>query len=491
MKSLQGRMLTALGCTIVLWWAVALTILMVYLSNTQTSVWDTKLQAIATKLMTAIPTKAEFLPHTGPDRSLHLQPDIIPNTENLALQVWVDDKALAEPNSHDPHLDAMRNLVRTPGAPTTPLKPDFVNGFTSIAIDGKRWRVYSVSDTTGRVYVQVANLHSVIDHEVQGQAFLGLLVNTLLLALVGAFMWCAVRKSLVPVIAIEAALRGREKFDLTPLPDVQLPTELRPLVESFNHLLVQLNEAVEGERRFIGDAAHELRTPLSALLAQTEVALGAKTIEQKDAALVKLLAVAERSTRLSEQLLDLARLNAGVHSSHRELTDLSELVLHVSHEFDIYAQQKRRTLILATTTCFIAGDVDEIGILLRNLVDNALRYTTEHGRVRIACGHCVVEGEERVYLEVADDGPGVPADQHEVIFRRFYRVAGGSGRGSGIGLSLVSGIAQLHRATITTGPGLDGKGFAIRVLFPVPVHLPESEPAPASIKALPAPTKQV
>ena len=132
------------------------------------------------------------------------------------------------------------------------------------------------------------------------------------------------------------------------------------------------------------------------------------------------------------------------------------------------AQQQRRAIILALTPCPIECDVDEIGILLRNLLDNALRYTSEGGRVKLSCGYRSDDGRERVCLEVADDGPGVPESEHEAIFRRFHRAAGNGGRGSGIGLSLVAGIAQLHEAAIATGTGLDGKGFSVRVLFPLP-----------------------
>ncbi len=118
-----------------------------------------------------------------------------------------------------------------------------------------------------------------------------------------------------------------------------------------------------------------------------------------------------------------------------------------------------------------------MGILLRNLIDNALRYTPKGGRVRVSCGHEPAVGQEethRVYLEVADDGPGVPLAERKAIFERFHRVAGTATRGSGIGLSLVAGIAQLHRATIETGDGLEGRGFAIRVVFPAAAAPPPS-----------------
>lgn len=450
-RSLKGRVLCVLGITITLCWAAALTVLTVYTLRGQSSHWDSKLQAIGTKILMSIPSGRHLKPSFG--HSLELRDQTIPRDVNLTFQVWSERKTL---------------IVRAPDSPATPLLPAFADGFSSSTINGERWRVFSVSDRTGEVSVQVAMRHSVIDQEIRHKTFVALGLTTALLAVAGLLMWFAVSKSLRPLTALEATVRSRRKFDLTPLPVAQLPNEIRPLVESFNHLLDQLDQAMQGERRFIGDAAHELRTPLSALQAQAQVALRATTPAEKDAALVKLLAVAERSTRLSDQLLDLARMDAGVNAPQKILADLSELIMHVSQEFDMQAQQQRRSIILALTPCPIECDVDEIGILLRNLLDNALRYTAEDGRVKISCGYTELGGKDRVCLEVADDGPGVPEAEHEAIFRRFHRVAGSNGRGSGIGLSLVAGIAQLHDASIKTGPGLDGRGFSVRILFPLP-----------------------
>lgn len=469
-RSLKGRVLLVLGITITLCWAGALTVLVVYTLSGQSSHWDSKLQAIGTKILLAIPSGAKLKPSFS--HSLQLRDDSISRDVNLTFQVWTERKNL---------------IVRAPDSPRVPLLPSFTDGFTSATVDGERWRIFSVSDSTGEVSVQVAMRHSVIDQEIRHKIFGALGFVTALLGVAGLLMWFAMGKSLQPLTAIQAAVRRRRKFDLTPLPVAQLPAEIRPLVESFNHLLDQLDQAMQGERRFIGDAAHELRTPLSALQAQAQVALRATTLEGKDAALVKLLAVAERSTRLSDQLLDLARMDAGVHAPQKSLAELSELILHVSQEFDMQAQQQRRAIILALTPCPIECDVDEIGILLRNLLDNALRYTTEGGRVKLSCGYredAEGAGTRRVCLEVADDGPGVPEAEHQAIFRRFHRVAGNGGRGSGIGLSLVAGIAQLHEAAIETGTGLDGKGFSVRVLFPLPAA--GAEPASGVQDVMPA-----
>jgi signal transduction histidine kinase len=458
-KSLYARMILMLGATIVLGWIVAFAVLFAYLAHNKASIWDDKLKVIATRILLTIPADKDMVV-TGP--GLQLRDPALAESEQLVFQVWIDRKRLS---------------VRTPGAPESPLRPGFEDGITTTVIEGRRWRVYSVSDSKGRIYVQVGNLHSVVDAEMQHQALTGLVLSTILLLIVGALMWLVVRSSLKPVVALEAAMRSRRRFDLTPLSSAALPRELHPLVASFNRLLEQLSESIEGERRFIGDAAHELRTPLAALQAQAQIALRANTAADKDVALTKLLRVAQSSSRLSEQLLDLARLNASANAPQHMRADLSDLILHVTRDFDTHALQQERSILLDIHKCTIHCNIDEMGILLRNLIDNALRYTPKGGRVRVSCGHEPAVGQEethRVYLEVADDGPGVPLSERKAIFERFHRAAGTSTRGSGIGLSLVAGIAQLHHATIETGDGLEGRGFAIRVMFPAAAAPPPS-----------------
>lgn len=455
MRSLQGRLLAVLLGIIVLCWVVSLGILTVYLQHSRSSIWDDKLQAFATRILRAIPAAKKNFRAVGPGLEVR---DEAPDPDyDLAVQIW-SHGSLRSAHGRGPAVSV--------DTPATPLQPDFSDGFATRIIDGKRWRVYAVSDSTGTVQVQAGILHEVIDDEVRDATMQGLLANSLLLALVGALLWHTVRRSLAPVAALADMMRQRTSLDLTPLPGQALPTELHPLVESFNRLLVQLGRAVEGERQFIGDAAHELRTPLSALQAQAELARRAGGVAEKDAALDKLLVVARRTTRLSEQLLDLARLNAGTHAPRQRPANLATLVEHVVQEFEIQAEQNGRVLSLDTVPCDIVCDIDEMGILLRNLLDNALRYTLPGGRVRIRCGMVDGAGQREVFVDVADDGPGVPPDEHAAIFRRFHRAPGNRARGSGIGLSLVDGIARLHRARIETGTGLDGRGFGVRVVFP-------------------------
>ena len=453
MRSLRARMLLVIGSCIALCWALVLALAVTYTTRGEGFAWDNDLRNIGNRILHSMPPGLSTLDAVKP---AVFPPDDKPSYDSdTSFQVWSKRTRL---------------VVRAPDAPLTPLRPDFIDGFSTTLIDGQEWRVYSVTDSSGTIHAQVGNLRTTIDAEIRLKVLSVLGISTLLLLLGGALMAWAVQRALRPVVGIGAALRRREKFDLTPLPLQQLPAELHPLVNSFNHLLDQVGQAVQGERRFIDDAAHELRTPLSALQAQAQVALRASTMAEKDAALTKLLAVAQRSTRLSEQLLDLARLDAGTHLAHAALADLSELTVHVVREFDVFAEQQQRNLIIAAAPCQIACDIDEIGILLRNLIDNALRYAPPGGRVRIACGE-LDAGEmatRQSFLDVADDGPGVPEAERALIFNRFHRIEGNRGRGSGIGLSLVAGIARLHGAAIVTGAGLDGRGFCVRVVFPAP-----------------------
>ena len=293
-----------------------------------------------------------------------------------------------------------------------------------------------------------------------------IVLNTSQLAILGLLMWLAVRTSLRPLRAISHAIAQRKGLDMEPLPLQQVPDEIRPLVTSFNTLLARVEKAVQAERDFVADAAHELRTPLSALHAYAEVALRATTLESKDAALQRLLETARRSNRLAEQLLDLARLDAGISSAAYHQVEMAELITHVLDEFSMQAEARHINLQVEAAPCVLRCDVDAVGILIRNLVDNAIRYGRLHGTVEVSCGYCLRADQLHPFVQVSDDGPGVPEEARAAIFERFYRVSGNAVQGSGIGLSLVAGIARLHEARIETCEGGDGRGLCIRVLFP-------------------------
>ncbi|WP_372392765.1 ATP-binding protein [Xanthomonas sp. NCPPB 3582] len=297
------------------------------------------------------------------------------------------------------------------------------------------------------------------------QTLIAMTLNTAQLGILGLLVWWAVRTALNPLRSVSDAIAQRTGLDTEPVPLDRVPDEIRPLIDAFNTLLARVEKAVQAERDFVADAAHELRTPLSALHAYAEVALRAPTLQAKDAALHQLLETARRSNRLAEQLLDLARLDAGISSAAYQRVEMGELMSHVLDEFSVQADARQIDLHIAAAPCLLCCDVDAVGVLIRNLVDNAIRYGRSHGLVEVSCGYCLRAEVLHPFVQVSDDGPGVPDAARASIFERFYRVHGSEVQGSGIGLSLVAGIARLHGASIETCEGNEGRGFCVRVVF--------------------------
>jgi two-component system sensor histidine kinase QseC len=242
---------------------------------------------------------------------------------------------------------------------------------------------------------------------------------------------------------------------------------VQTLVDSFNRILEQLNSAIQTERRFIADAAHELRTPLALLAANAQVALRADTRQEREEALRRLSTGVERSTRLSEQLLDLAQLDSSKHATAHPTVNISDLVMMVVRDFESTARQNNQSITLNAEPASTLGNIDELGILLRNLLDNALRYSGAGSHIAVSCVNTFRAGAACVRVMVEDNGPGVPEAYRDRIFDRFYRIAGSGQTGSGIGLSLVARIVASHHAQIEVGPGPDNRGFHVTLYFAV------------------------
>jgi two-component system, OmpR family, sensor histidine kinase QseC len=452
MKSLRVRLFGALVLSIVGFWICWLAFIQTRASECEMGWWDVSLRETANEILrsTDIAGLADVRPNGSDVASV--MPFVPSSTtfeaNDVSYQVWV----------------AGREALRSPSAPSVPLKASFADGASRERIGGEVWWVHAVSDPERALQVQVGKQQSRWAHDMRGLWRFGVVNSWLFSAVVGLVCWGVIRWSLAPVTALRTAVQRRSAFDLTPLSTRRLPDEVRPLVDSFNRLLERLEYAIQAERRFIADAAHELRTPLAALSALAQVAVRTESMEEKNAALSKLEAVVARSTRLSEQLLDLARLDAAKGTDHYQPVDLSELVELVVRDFETVAHQKRQTLQMDTAPCVILGSTDELGILLRNLVDNALRFSGEGGRVAVSCQQALAQ-RKSVLLTVADNGPGVPLSERERIFDRFYRVPGNGQHGSGIGLALASSIARSHGATIQVGDGLHGRGLGVLVLF--------------------------
>jgi len=277
-------------------------------------------------------------------------------------------------------------------------------------------------------------------------------------------IWLAVGHALEPLQRLTALVKARRVNALESLPDTLLPDEVQPLVSALNDLLARLRAALERERAFMADAAHELRTPLTALHLQTGMLARASGDAERAAAMETLSAGVQRAIRLVEQMLALARQEPRAEAQ-RVAVRLDDLAREIVAELVPLADAGRIDVgVSAAQPASVHGEPDALRTLLRNLVDNAVRYTPAGGRVDVA----VEEANDTrgARLTVSDDGAGIPPAERERVFDRFYRRAGTAPAGSGLGLSIVKTIAESHGASISLAEGPSGKGLTVTVSFP-------------------------
>jgi signal transduction histidine kinase len=276
-------------------------------------------------------------------------------------------------------------------------------------------------------------------------------------------IWLGVGAGLRPLGELRRELARRGPADLAPLDARRAPAEIEPLVAELNRLFGRIGETLERERRLTADAAHELRTPLAVLSTQAQVARRAASDAARNEALEAIVAGSERAARLIEQMLTLARLESGQGEGALQRAELRELARAVIAEAAPRALQKSLDIALEDgPPVELACHAPLLAVLVRNLVDNAVRYTPAGGRVRVT-----VAGDARAArLEVTDDGPGVPAQELGRLGERFHRLAAADESGSGLGLSIVLRIAELHRGRVRFAAGPRGAGLAVRVELP-------------------------
>jgi len=367
-------------------------------------------------------------------------------TYDFVVQVW--------------SLDGIRVYLSRPHA----VLPDITTlGFSTVTTrEGGRWRVFGVQAVT-RV-IQVAQPMSVREQRAAELALQTLKPFALLLPVLALVIWIAVGHALEPLRRLTAQVKSRRVNALDALPATQLPDEVQPLVLALNDLLGRLRAALERERAFMADAAHELRTPLTALYLQTGMLARASSEAEREAAMSTLAAGVQRAIRLVEQMLALARQEPRADSQPVPVR-LDELAREIVAELVPLADAGRIDLgVAAAQPATVTADPDALRTLLRNLIDNAVRYTPAGGRVDVT----VESSATGARVTVTDDGPGIPAEERARVLDRFYRRAGTTATGSGLGLAIVKAIADAHGATVSLTDGPAGKGLAVTVAFPAP-----------------------
>lgn len=354
--------------------------------------------------------------------------------------------------------------MRSSNAPQDPLSPR-ERGFDTVEDqEGHVWRIFVTPGSEPDVRVLVAERMNARRSILQALARSVLLPLGLALPVLALALWWAVSRGLRPLRLLRQALEERQPQSLAPVNLPDMPLEMQPLVQALNSLITRMAQMLESERRFTADAAHELRTPIAAIRMQAQVALGAVGDDAtRTHALNFTLAGCDRAARVVEQLLILARLEN--QSGTAAVCDATLVVRSIVAELAPIALARGQTLELdAPDACPLPANDAMLGMLVRNLVDNALRYSPDHASVKV-CLHRTSQG---VVLQVDDSGNGMDDAAIERLGERFFRVLGTQQSGSGLGWSIVRRIAQVQGASTAVQRSPDLGGLQVRITWPAP-----------------------
>ncbi|RED33278.1 two-component system sensor histidine kinase QseC [Rhodopseudomonas thermotolerans] len=401
-------------------------------------VLDTRLQEAARMVVSLVGSMEGRLPETLPN----LQPPVTGGNyeRQLSCQVWSLQGTM---------------IARSSGAPEQRLS-DQPSGFSERLIDGETWRIYAIEDEGRGFRVLVGDRLGLRDRLV-ADLIKGLLWPALLIApLLGVLIWVSVGRGLRPLQAIASDLVGRGADDMRPVDASRAPSEVKPLTEALNALFDKVSLARRHEREITAFAAHELRSPLTALKTQAQVALAANDPAVSRAALQQILLAVDRATRLVRQLLTLARLDA-----HAEIDDRGRVAMRALIEDVVRATPRADGIVVtvdeALGDAVWSGNRECLELAIRNLHENAVQYMPGGGEVRWR-----LDDTPRAII-VEDTGPGVPADELDKIGQRFFRGRNKSAIGSGLGLAIASLALARSGAEISFGNRPSGSGFQVRI----------------------------
>jgi two-component system sensor histidine kinase QseC len=354
-------------------------------------------------------------------------------------------------------------VTRTANTGVTPLSVNGDGFSTVLREDGELWRVVRQSEPSHGITVLVGERIS-SRHAILWAMMRGLIAPTLLaLPLFGIGLWWSVRKGLAPIRSLSETLSERAPHAAEPVSMQGMPQELQPLVQTLNGLLERIDRMVRMERRFTADAAHELRTPIAGIRAQAQVAMGAgDDATERQYALQNTLAGCDRAGRLVDQLLTLARLEASPQNPAMPV-ELALVVRRVVAELaPVALAQQQVVQVLAEGSCPVAANDVLLGVLVRNLVDNALRYSPKRAQVHVLLHS---DGLSTV-LQVHDSGPGMSAEAIAHLGERFFRVLGSEQPGSGLGWSIVRRLLEVFGARVAVGRSTTLGGLSVTVHLP-------------------------
>lgn len=392
--------------------------------------------------------------HTEPNSAMrkevmaylsHTQPI---TKQRFTFGIWRDSGKVIM-SSSDPHVILLKN---------TPL------GFSDVVIRGHDWRIYSVHDDASHSKIIVAEMYNIrralADDIARSNAYILLITYPVFSLLI----WFIINLALRSITRVTTEISNRASTFLEPVEETEIPVEIKPLVAELNQLFIRLKLAFERNKRFAADAAHELRTPLAALKTHAQVALKSTDDTDRNKALQKVIESVNRSSHVVAQLLTLSRLGEEEALTDIKPLDLHKLATEIIAYLAPYALEKDIEIELCPPPPrpIVLGNDTALGILIRNVVDNAIRYTPPQGEVKVS----IINTDLHIIFRVTDTGAGIPTELRERVFERFYRMLGTKASGSGLGLAIVSQIAQLHHATLNLSTPPNGIGLQFDVAFP-------------------------
>ena len=442
-RSLQARLLLAVLTLVLLAWASAAALTWHEAEDEVGDLLDAHLAQTAALL------RLQALDPQNPlgEDPLSEAPQLDKHQTRVVFQLWREDQL----------------LTRSKNAPNAPLTDRQKRGFADSRVDGKTWRVFVAPGNESDTRMLVGERQSARQDIVMASVTSMLKPLAWALPLLALGIWWVVRGSVRPLRQLGRDVATRQPQSLAPLETKGVPPEVLPLVAALNALFERMAELLTAERQFTADAAHELRTPIAGIRMQAQVAQGATQDAERAAALDATVRGCDRATRLVEQLLQLARLDAESNGAASASTDLTEVARAVVHDLQPLAQARAQQVELDLTGPTPVPLPEPLArVLLRNLLDNALRYSPEGGRVTVG----VYRVGTAVAWRVEDSGPGLEPAEMARLGERFFRVLGTGQSGSGLGWSIVQRIARLHglRVQVDRSPALGG--LRVRITWP-------------------------
>ena len=371
--------------------------------------------------------------------------------DDVTIQVWDTAGTLMYVSLHD---------VPLPRAPHA--------GLQTVTFRDAEWRVFLITDQTRTIQVsQPFKARQEMSFTFALRTIVPLIFIFPVLALM---IWLVIRFTFKPLTEVANGVASRSPTSLEPLAEDNLPAEILPLVQRLNSLFDQLSRAFDIQKRFVADAAHELRTPLTAVTLQVRILERCTNAEDRTKALGTLKSGVDRATRLVGQLLALTRVEPEAPPVPLVEISLNGMVREIFTEQARTATDKNIILVIHDDGAVsVTGEADALRAMISNLVDNAIRYTLPSGSVDVI----VRQNELSTIIEIADTGPGIPPEERERVFDRFYRRQRVDSAGCGLGLAIVKSVVTRHGGTITLGEGVQGKG--LRVIIELPSHSSATE----------------